>query len=202
MKKVKICGITDEKEVLYVNEAKPDYMGMVLFFPKSKRNIPVEKAKTLMEKLDENITPVAVVVKPGKEEVSAIENAGFGAIQIHGDVDDELLNDITIPVIKAFNVSDLSGFERYQKSDKVIGYIFDAELPGSGKNFDWKVLDKIPRDNKLALLAGGLTPENVAVALSATDLDGADTSSGVENENGIGKSREKILEFVQKVREV
>lgn len=202
MKKVKICGITNEKEVTYINEAQPDYMGMILFFPKSKRNISIEKAKSLMEKLDKNITPVAVTVTPDKDEISAIENAGFGIIQIHGDIDDELLSGINIPVIKAFNVSDLSDFERYQKSDKVIGYIFDAQLPGSGKNFDWKVLDKIPRDNKMAILAGGLTPDNVASALAVTKLDGADTSSGVENENGIGKSREKILKFVQKVREV
>lgn len=202
MKKVKICGITNEEEVTYINEAKPDYMGMILFFPKSKRNISIEKAGVLMAKLDKNITPVAVTVTPGKEEISAIENAGFGIIQIHGDIDDELLSGINLPVIKAFNVSDLSDFERYQKSDKVIGYIFDAQLPGSGKNFDWKVLDEIPRDKKMAILAGGLTPDNVAAALAATKLDGADTSSGVENENGIGKSREKILEFVQKVREV
>lgn len=202
MKKVKICGITEETEAEYLNEAGVDYMGMVQFFPQSRRNISIKKAVSIMKCLDQRIQPVAVTVSPKAEELQAIEEAGFAIVQIHGDIRDELLNRISIPVIKAFNVNDLSDYDRFHQNQKVIGYIFDAQIPGSGKTFDWSVLDKLPRDEKLAFLAGGLTPENVAQALMRTGLDGADTSSGVENQNGIGKSRERICEFVKQVRSV
>ena len=58
-------------------------------------------------------------------------------IQIHGDISQELLQEIHIPVIKAFNVHDLSSYEKYHQADIVKGYIFDAQTPGSGKTFDW-----------------------------------------------------------------
>lgn len=202
MKKIKICGITEEIEAEYLNEAGVDYAGMIQFFPKSKRNISIEKAASIMKCLDDKIQPVAVTVSPNAEELRAIEEAGFSIVQIHGDIDDELLNSISIPVFKAFNVNDLSDYERFHQNERVLGYIFDAQIPGSGKTFDWSVLDKIPRDEKLAFLAGGLTPENVAQALTVTGLDGADTSSGVENQTGIGKSRERIFEFIKQVRSV
>ena len=214
MSLVKICGITEEQEVEYVNEAGVDFMGMVMFFPKSKRNITVEKASSLIKKLNPAVTSVAVTVEPTLDQIREIEAAGIQMIQIHGDVSEELLQEktgktvisisakeeIRIPVIKAFNVHDLSSYERYHQADIVKGYIFDAQTPGSGKTFDWSVLSDIPHDEKFALLAGGLNPDNVAEAFAATHVDGADTSSGVENDTGIGKDREKILRFVENVK--
>ena len=200
MSLVKICVITEEQEVEYVNEAGADFMGMVMFFPKSKRNITVEKASSLIKILNPEITSVAVTVEPTLDQIREIEAAGIQMIQIHGDVSEELLQEIRIPVIKAFNVHDLSSYERYHQADIVKGYIFDAQTPGSGKTFNWSVLSDIPHDEKFALLAGGLNPDNVAEAFAATHVDGADTSSGVENDTGIGKDREKILRFVANVK--
>ena len=160
MSLVKICGITEEQEVEYVNEAGVDFMGMVMFFPKSKRNITVEKASSLIKKLNPAVTSVAVTVEPTLDQIREIEAAGIQMIQIHGDVSEELLQEIRIPVIKAFNVHDLSSYERYHQADIVKGYIFDAQTPGSGKTFDWSVLSDIPHDEKFALLAGGLNPDN------------------------------------------
>ena len=197
MSLVKICGITEEQEVEYVNEAGADFMGMVMFFPKSKRNITVEKASSLIKILNPEITSVAVTVEPTLDQIREIEAAGIQMIQIHGDVSEELLQEIRIPVIKAFNVHDLSSYERYHQADIVKGYIFDAQTPGSGKTFNWSVLSDIPHDEKFA---GGLNPDNVAEAFAATHVDGADTSSGVENDTGIGKDREKILRFVANVK--
>ena len=133
MSLVKICGITEEQEVEYVNEAGVDFMGMVMFFPKSKRNITVEKASSLIKKLNPAVTSVAVTVEPTLDQIREIEAAGIQMIQIHGDVSEELLQEIRIPVIKAFNVHDLSSYERYHQADIVKGYIFDAQTPGSGK---------------------------------------------------------------------
>lgn len=202
MKKIKICGITEEIEAEYLNYARVDYAGFIQFFPKSKRNIPTEKAVSIINKLNPCIQSVAVTVSPTAEQLRTIEEAGFSIVQIHGNINDQLLDTISIPVIKAFNVNDLSEYNRFHCKKQVIGYIFDAQIPGSGKTFDWSLLHNIPHDEKLALLAGGLNPENAAAALEYTGLDGIDASSSVENENGIGKSREKIVELVKAIRQM
>lgn len=200
MKKIKICGITDRKEVEYLNEAGVDYAGFVLFFPKSRRNIGTGKAKELLSHLDSRIRSVAVVVEPTGEQLLEIEAAGFDLVQIHGEVAEEVLSGLSLPVLKAFNVSDLSEFERYERIDNVAGYVFDAQIPGSGKVFDWSMLGKLPRTDKLTLLAGGLDASNVGEALAAVEVDGVDTSSGVERADGAGKDPEKVRGFVEAVR--
>lgn len=197
-KKLKICGLTEVLEAEYVNEAGADFAGFIQFYPKSKRNIPTEKAKEIMKALKPGITPVAVVVSPTLDQVREIEAAGFGLIQIHGALPEELLSQIKLPVIKAFNVNDLSDFKRFSESDHVAGYVFDAHVPGSGKTFDWSVLDKIPKDSKMKLLAGGIDAGNVKMALSVEGIDGIDASSSVENDNGIGKNKEKIMALARR----
>lgn len=202
-KKIKICGITTEKEIGYLAEAGVDYAGFVLFYPKSKRNISIEQARELLQRLPATISPVAVTVSPSDEQLEAIEKIGFAAVQIHGKISDESIRRISIPVIKAFNVKDLEAFSHYEQMDQVVGFVLDAQVPGSGQAFDWSVVEQLPPTDKMLLLAGGLKPENVRDALQMLGdrIDGVDTSSGVENENGVGKSREKILALVQGVRE-
>lgn len=82
--KIKICGLTSSAEARYLNENHVDFAGMVLFFPKSKRNISIEQAKEIMAALDASIKRVAVVVSPSIEQVRQIEAAGFDYVQIHG----------------------------------------------------------------------------------------------------------------------
>lgn len=199
---IKICGITSEKEIGYVSQAGIDYAGFVLFFPKSKRNLSIERAKELIAKLPNTIRSVAVTVSPTKEQVLAVTNAGFSAIQIHGKVEDSLISSCRIPVLKAFNVSDMDAFSHYEQMDEVVGFVMDAAVPGSGKTFDWNLLKKLPVTEKLILLAGGLNPENVREALDVCGekIDGVDTSSGVECADGNGKSKERIEAFVRAVR--
>lgn len=200
MKKIKICGITDIKETEYLNKAGVDYAGFVLFFPKSRRNMQIEGAKEIMAQLDPHIKAVAVVVEPTADQLREIEEAGFDLVQIHGEMTDEMLAGITIPVLKAFNVSDLTDFARYEKKDNVAGYVFDAQVPGSGRVFNWALLQKLPQTAKMTFLAGGLDPCNVKDALAATRVDGVDTSSGVERADGNGKDPQKIYKFVRNVR--
>ena len=201
MKKIKICGITDKKETDYLNEAGVDYAGFVLFFPKSRRNIEIGRAKEIMGGLDSRIRTVAVVVEPTGDQLREIEEAGFDLVQIHGRIGDEVLAGIKLPVLKAFNVGDLSEFEQYEKNDNVAGYVFDAQMPGSGRVFDWSLLRKLPATEKLIFLAGGLDASNVREALETVEVDGVDTSSGVEREEGVGKDPAKIKDFVRAVRE-
>lgn len=193
---VKICGITDVEETEYLNENNVDMAGMVLYFPKSKRNITLEKAKEIMASLNENIKKVAVVVSPSIEQVKSIENAGFDFVQIHKDLPDGFFNETLIDVLKAFNVNDLEELGKYKNIENIKGYVFDAPTYGSGETFDWSLLNNIKRDDKLFILAGGLNGDNVRDGIKAVQPDGVDVSSGVENDNGVGKSREKIREFV------
>ena len=201
--KVKICGLTSPAEARYLNENHVDFAGMVLFFPKSKRNISIEQAKEIMAALDASIKRVAVVVSPSIEQVRQIEAAGFDYVQIHGEIPEtetEAEAAIAIPILKAFNVSDMDSYEKYHNDSRIAGYVFDAIEPGSGKTFDWKLVDNIPRDEKLLLLAGGLNPDNVRMAIEAVHPDGVDVSSGVENDDGVGKNPEKIHDFVAAIK--
>ena len=140
---VKICGITTEEEVNYLNEVQADFAGFVQFFPKSKRNVSIERAKKLMAGLDKKIQKVAVTVSPNREQLRELEEAGFDIIQMHGEIEDELMETCKVPVWKAFNVKDLSEFSHYERMHNVTGYVFDAQLPGSGKAFDWNLLKNI-----------------------------------------------------------
>lgn len=202
MKKIKICGITGIEETEYLNEAGVDYAGFVLFFPKSSRNTDIERAKEIMGYLDSQIQTVAVVVEPSEEQLMEIAEAGFDLVQIHGRMSEETLSKSQIPVLRAFNAGDLSEFSRYEKMENVAGYVFDAQKPGSGKVFDWTLLRKLPRTQKLTFLAGGLDADNVREALAATQVDGVDTSSGVERAGGAGKDPDKVRSFVEAVRSV
>lgn len=201
--KIKICGLTSPAEARYLNENHVDFAGMVLFFPKSKRNISIEQAMEIMAALDASIKRVAVVVSPSIEQVRQIEAAGFDYVQIHGEIPEtetEAEAAIAIPILKAFNVSDMDSYEKYHNDSRIAGYVFDAIEPGSGKTFDWKLVDNIPRDEKLLLLAGGLNPDNVRMAIEAVHPDGVDVSSGVENDDKVGKNPEKIHDFVAAVK--
>ena len=201
--KVKICGLTSPAEARYLNENHVDFAGMVLFFPKSKRNISIEQAKDIMAALDASIKRVAVVVSPSIEQVRQIEAAGFDYVQIHGEIPEtetEAEAAIAIPILKAFNVSDMDSYEKYHNDSRIAGYVFDAIEPGSGKTFDWKLVDNIPRDEKLLLLAGGLNPDNVRMAIEAVHPDGVDVSSGIENDDGAGKNPDKIHDFVAAIK--
>lgn len=197
--KVKICGLTSPAEARYLNENHVNFAGMVLFFPKSKRNISIEQAKEIMAVLDASIKRVAVVVSPSIEQIRQIEAAGFDYVQIHGEIP-EAEAAIAIPILKAFNVSDMGSYEKYHNDSRIAGYVFDAIEPGSGKTFDWRLVDNIPRDEKLLLLAGGLNSDNVRMAIEAVHPDGVDVSSGVENDDGAGKNPEKIRDFATAVK--
>ena len=197
---IKVCGLTKPCEAEYLNRNYVDFAGIVLFYPKSRRNNTIQNAKEIMKRLDSSIQKVAVVVSPSAEEIREIEQAGFDYIQIHGELSKELLEEISLPVLRAFNVKDMDQYEAYHRCKKVAGYVFDALEPGSGETFDWNLVKKLPKDEKLLFLAGGLHAGNVAEAIRAIQPDGVDVSSGVEREGRQGKDLAKIELFVNAVR--
>lgn len=214
--KIKICGLTAAEEASWIVEEQVDYAGIVLFYPKSHRNMTISHARELLPILrqgralsGEPIRTVAVTVSPTAKQVEEIQRAGFDRIQVHGELSKESFDAIRIPMIRAFNGFDQDAYDKFHHCEKVEAYLFDAGKPGSGQTFDWDVLRKLPRDGKLIFLAGGLNADNVSQAIREVKPDVVDVSSGVERDvpigeqNGfvrVGKDREKIRVFVKEVR--
>lgn len=199
--KIKICGLTGPNEAAYINKNHIDYAGMVLFFPKSKRNITISQAQEIMKALEPAVKTVAVMVSPTLQQVQQAEAAGFDYVQLHGEIIPEILSDTKIPILKAFNIKDMPMYPQYRDCDRIIGYVFDAQEPGSGTTFDWSLVKQLPKDDKLLLLAGGLSPENVAQAITYLQPDGVDVSSGVEYTDRPGKNPALVDAFAAAVRQ-
>ncbi len=199
--KVKICGLTRSEEAKILVDENAEFAGMVLFCPKSKRNITLEQAKDILEALGSDIKKTAVLLSPSLEEIKKVQTLPFDYLQIHGTITEELIDELEKPFLRAFNVKNMDELPRYQQEEKCVGYVFDAAEPGSGKSFDWNLLNKIERDDKIFVLAGGLTPENVADAIKAVSPDVVDVSSGVEYTDRPGKNPEKVRAFIHAARE-
>ncbi len=198
--KIKICGLTDPLESEYLNENRVDYAGMVLFYPKSKRNISPERASRIISALNPSILPVAVTVSPTADQVLLLADRGFKYIQIHGNIPRDLPKDISLPIIKAFNVNDLPDFEKYMQMDEISAFLMDGASPGSGRTFDWNIIKGLDTGDKLLILAGGLDPYNVKAAIDSVRPDAVDVSSGVEYDDRPGKDPAKISAFVKAAR--
>lgn len=211
--KIKICGITSEKESDYLNDNKVDFAGFV-FYEKSKRNITIDKARLIMNRLDSNIKKVAVMVSPTLEEVIDKEDAGFDVIQIHGELKESILDKTRKEVWCAINLSDeeyddkmrwIMGLKPNQYR-KITGIVIDSKNFGSGQTFDWqqnkdKLESKVFKD-KTFILAGGLNSDNVSEAISILNPDIVDVSSGVEGSHDkVGKDKILIDSFALAVKQ-
>lgn len=200
--KVKICGLTSVTDAEYLNRYNADLAGIVLFFEKSRRNMPLEEAEKIIAVLDRNISSCAVVVSPTVEQIDRLSNTDFDYIQVHGELTEEVYQHCAKPILKAFNVNDLVDFQRFADLEKIVGFVFDAAQYGSGKTFDWGLLKTIDTKDKLVVLAGGLNTENVCAAVLAVKPDIVDVSTGVESENKHGKDPEKIKKFIENAKSV
>lgn len=194
--KIKICGLFRDCDMDYVNAAKPDYIGFILNYPKSRRNVTAREAAQLRQKLLPEIRCVGVFVDQSMETVcAAAEEIGLDVIQLHGREDDGTITALQertgLPVWKAFQIK--------TKEDLLAALACPADEIlldggfGAGEMFDWPLLSGFPRP---FILAGGLTPENIPEALRLMNLKMLDISSGVETD-GV-KDPEKIIAAVRK----
>ena len=198
---IKICGITNKEEYDYIASKDVDFIGFVMFYEKSKRNMTVDKVREIICNSNNNVKNVAVMVSPTIEQIKIAEDAGFDILQIHGVVEDALIKACKKPVLKAFNVSDIENYDKYCSFDEIMGFVFDASEPGSGKTFDWNMMNNLKRTNKLFILSGGLNVENVEEAIRYVKPDGVDVSSGVEySKERVGKDLDKVDRFINAVR--
>lgn len=200
MTKVKICGLKNPTDIKCINTLSPDFAGFVMFFEKSHRNISVQTAQELLALLDKNIKSVAVTVSPTEEQLEQIYNLGFDYVQIHGNITDEVLKNSKTPIIRAINVSGTDSLTDLDNYKNVKGILFDSAVPGSGKSFDWSMLEKLPKTQKMLFLAGGLTADNVAKAVAQVRPFAVDVSSGVELSDKSGKDFELVRTFIENAR--
>ncbi|NRG43754.1 phosphoribosylanthranilate isomerase [Bacillus sp. CRN 9] len=199
--KVKICGITDIKTAQFAIECGADALGFV--FADSKRKVTVQQAKEIMEKLPTSILKVGVFVNETIQNMTAIASqAGLTTIQLHGDEPPEICRNLgvtgTIKTIKAFNVGareDLRQVDGYGCDYYLLDSPRGRYRGGNGTAFDWTVLEGIQLIDKKVILAGGLTPENVAEAIRQTNPYMVDVSSGVETDGK--KDHRKIKAFIE-----
>lgn len=200
MTKVKICGLKNQTDIKCINTLSPDFAGFVMFFEKSHRNISVQTAQELLALLDKNIKSVAVTVSPTEEQLEQIYNLGFDYVQIHGNITDEVLKNSKTPIIRAINVSGTDSLTDLDNYKNVKGILFDSAVPGSGKSFDWSMLEKLPKNPKMLFLAGGLTADNVAKAVAQLRPFAVDVSSGVELADKSGKDFDLVRTFIENAR--
>ncbi|WP_037310870.1 phosphoribosylanthranilate isomerase [Ruegeria halocynthiae] len=194
---VKICGLTAPEHVRAAVDAGARYVGFV-FFPKSPRHLDIEAAAELAQLVPAGIAKVALTVNAPDEELDRIlASVPLDMLQLHGKESPERVARVRdrfgLPVMKAIGVAepeDLAAIDLYSEiADQLL---IDAkpprnsELPGgNGLSFDWRLLAGRKYWRRPWMLAGGLTPENVAEAMRMTGARQVDVSSGVESAPGI-----------------
>lgn len=207
---VKICGLATVDDMRACADAGANYMGLV-FFEKSPRNITILAARELALAAPLGLAKVALVVNPSDAELDAITaTVPLDMLQLHGRETPERVAEVKarygLPVMKAVGIADGDDLPKLESYFGVADQILvDAkppkggELPGgNGLSFDWRLIAG-RRWPCPWMLAGGLTPENVAEAVKMTGAKQVDVSSGVEDAPG-QKNAELIQKFVQSSR--
>jgi phosphoribosylanthranilate isomerase len=212
MTKIKICGVKTVTEALAAMEAGADLIGFN-FYPKSPRSIDLGICKDIMSVMRKygHITYVGVFVNAAVGEIrSTMETCGLNLAQLHGDEPPQMLNELAGTAFKAIRLSTDSKTDSRMVTDFaesrreiVPAVLVDAAVKGlyggSGVTADWNGAAELAKKYPL-LLAGGLTPENVAQAVRQVRPWGVDVASGVESAPG-EKDAAKMKSFVQAVRD-
>ena len=192
MTKVKICGLSTKEAVKTAVSAGADYIGFV--FAPSKRQVTLEQAIELAKFIPSHIQKVGVFVSPSRVELlEAIDKVGLDLVQVHGQVADDLFEDLPCDSIQAVQV-DGEGHVPNSQADYLL---FDAPVAGSGQTFDWGRLDTTELAQPF-FIAGGLNEDNVARAIQHFSPFAVDVSSGVETDGK--KDHEKIRRFIERVK--
>ena len=199
MTKIKLCGMSRDEDVLAANALLPDYIGFILYFEKSRRNVSPETARRLKRLLSPEIRAVGVFVDAPLDAVAELlEDGTIDLAQLHGSEDENYIAALKArtgsPVVKAFKATEPEARRRAEESGA------DLVLLDSGKGYGISYDFRITKDMKRPyFLAGGITIENVADAIRAVRPYAVDISSGIETDGK--KDPEKMADFVRRVRE-
>ena len=200
--RVKICGITSERDALAAVEAGADAIGLV-FYPPSPRAVDTERALSVVRRLPPFVSVVGLFVDAAPEEIHRVlENVPIDILQFHGEETPQVCAGYGRPYIKAIPMREGVDLHRatetYQAASGLLLDTYRQGQPGgTGVRFDW---DRIPATlAPRIILAGGLNPSNVETAVRRVGPYALDVSGGVEREKGV-KDPAKMAAFMRGVR--
>lgn len=200
--KIKLCGMFRDCDIDFADEAKPDYIGFILGFPKSHRNIDRETAQRLRSRLSTEITAVGVFVNSPETTCAEYANCGIiDVIQLHGQEDADYIRRLRkltdAPIIKAAKIRAPEDIALVQSLGA--DYVLLDNGTGTGEMFDHSLLEGAEISQPF-FLAGGLTPDNLRNAMERIQPYCVDLSSGVETDRV--KDRDKMLAAVRIIRDL
>ncbi|HSA62468.1 MAG TPA: phosphoribosylanthranilate isomerase [Nitrospiraceae bacterium] len=205
MVKVKICGITNAEDAEIAVGAGADALGFIMY-RKSPRFVEPATARTIIAALPPFVLPIGVFVNESADRVRTLmDECGFTLAQLHGDESASYCENLKRPALKALRLKDRATFlalAEFQGRAQVRGFVIDAfsdqAYGGTGQTVDWTLAAEAARSAPI-LLAGGLTPSNVAAAIRQVRPYGVDVSTGVEESPG-KKDPARVKAFIEAVR--
>jgi len=199
--RIKVCGITDPDDAAAALDAGVDLIGLN-FVPGSPRALTVERAEKIAERVAGQIERVAVFANAPLDQIlKVMRRVDLERVQFHGEETEEDIEMVDLPVIKAVRGADMEAAEQFPSAILLLDH--PTEGGGRGKAWDWSEASGLIAAGTDVILAGGLTPENVAQALEGVgDILpwGVDVATGVDGES-FRKDPAKIAAFVKAVRE-
>ena len=195
---VKICGITNLDDALNAVECGTDLLGFN-FYPDSPRYLPPDRAKEIFREITPAVLKVGIFVNaPANQVIDIAVNLELDHLQFHGDETPEYCNAIGRPWYKAFGLKDetvLGSISQYKSEWLMVDAYVEKAFGGSGVVANWDIAVRAKAFGKL-LLAGGLRPDNVEIAVKTVRPFAVDVASGVESLPGI-KDHDKVEKFVR-----
>jgi len=199
--RIKVCGITHPDDAAAAVDAGVDLIGLN-FVPGSPRALTVERAEKIAERVAGQIERVAVFANAPLDQIlKVMRRVDLERVQFHGDETEEDIEMVDLPVIKAVRGADMEAAEQFPSAILLLDH--PTEGGGRGKAWDWSEASGLIAAGTDVILAGGLTPENVALALEGVgDVLpwGVDVATGVDGAS-FRKDPGKIAAFVKAVRE-
>ncbi len=197
--KVKICGITNPGDARAAVEAGADALGFMFYEP-SPRNVSLETAANIIRGLPPLVAKVGVFVNAAAPFIrQAIRECGIDTLQFHGEEPPEFCRQFApLKRYKAFRIADQASLKALPQFD-TDAWLLDSYVPakpgGTGAPFNWDLAVEAKQLGRPIILAGGLTPENVAEAVRRVGPYAVDVSSGVESAPG-RKDARKMRDFI------
>lgn len=207
MTRVKICGITNLEDAQIAIDSGADAIGFN-FYRDSKRFVDERDAAVIIQRIQGAITTVGVFVNHSIAEILETQSiAKFDVIQLHGDETQRFVNELrsetNSKIIKAFRVSaefDVESVDRYNVDAVLLDSFSTMEYGGTGNTLDWNIAAKAAARFSDVYLAGGLTPDNVALAIRKVKPSSVDVASGVESSPG-KKDPSRVAAFIKSAKE-
>ena len=197
---LKICGMTRLSDALHAVEHGAGGLGFV-FWPQSPRYVSPERAAEIIAALPAGVDAVGVFVNESVDGIRAVvAKTGIGVIQLHGDETPAYADELGWPVLRAITVDQAEQAAAAWPPETT--FLMDSADParrgGTGSTLDWRQAASAARGRRI-VLAGGLTPDNVAEAIGTVRPFGVDVSSGVEDAPGV-KNPDKVARFLARAR--